>query len=107
MLLEDAPSSQQGRGGATATEDPVLSQVSQHLPHQLTQVQATNHLFKPAGGKGGWTEAFQALGPPGPTSESPQGGVIFFGVPRLEVPEANGLPGDRWVFTQTPWPPPA
>lgn len=105
VLQEDAPSAQQGMGRAATEEDPVVGQVSQDLPHQLTQVEAANHLLKPAGGRVAG-EAFLSLLPQGPTCESPQGGTIFFSVPRLEVPGANGFPGDSWVFTQTPLPPP-
>lgn len=58
VFQEDAASTQQGRGGAATKEDPTLGQVSQHQPHQLTQIQASNHLLKPEGGKGGWTKPF-------------------------------------------------
>ena len=56
VFQEDAALALQDRGGVAAKEDPALGQVSQHQPHQLTQVQTPNHLLKPTGRKGGWPE---------------------------------------------------
>lgn len=66
VVQEYASSFQQGRGGTATKEDPELGQVSQHQPHKLPQVQAPNHLLKPAGGKGNWTESFLSPQPTWP-----------------------------------------